>query len=49
MQTTTVIFMVLVLGGLWGGFVALLAHSMRAEKRRSSGAGGSPSAGGNGD
>ncbi len=49
MQVTTMIFMVLVLGVLWGGFAALLAHSMRAEKRRSSGAAGSPNAGGNGD
>jgi hypothetical protein len=27
--------MVLVLGVLWGGFAALLANSMKAEKRRS--------------
>ena len=36
MQTTTIVFMVLVLGVLWGGFAALLIHSMRAERRRSS-------------
>ncbi len=35
MQTTTIVFMVLVLGVLWGGFAALLMHSMKAEKRRS--------------
>ena len=35
MQTTTIVFMVLVLGVLWGGFAALLLHSMKAEKRRS--------------
>ena len=34
MQTTTIVFMVLVLGVLWGGFGALLVHSMKAEKRR---------------
>ena len=37
MQATTLIFMVLVLGVLWGGFVSLLAHSMKAEKRRALG------------
>ena len=42
MQTTTVVFMVLVLGVLWGGFTVLLINSMRAEKRRSE-------AGGDGD
>lgn len=35
METTTVVFMVLVLTLLWGGFTALLVNSMRAEKRRS--------------
>ena len=34
MQTTTIVFMVLVLGVLWGGFAALLMLSMNAEKRR---------------
>lgn len=34
MQPTTWVFMVLVLGVLWGGFAALLLVSMRAEKRR---------------
>ena len=45
MQTTTWIFMVLVLGILWGGFAALLLHSMKAEKRRSSGADVAPGGG----
>ncbi len=40
MQTTTIVFMVLVLGVLWGGFASLLVHSMRAEKRRSQTPGG---------
>ncbi len=35
MQATTVMFMVLVLGVLWGGFATLLVRSMKAEKRRS--------------
>ena len=34
MQTTTWVFMLLVLGILWGGFALLLANSMKAEKRR---------------
>lgn len=34
MQTTTVVFMVLVLGVLWGGFGALLLHSMKTDRRR---------------
>lgn len=34
MQTTTVIFMVLVLGVLWGGFAVLLIHSMKTDKQR---------------
>jgi len=34
-QTTTVIFMVLVLGVLWGGFAVLLIHSMKTDKQRS--------------
>jgi hypothetical protein len=33
-QTTTVIFMVLVLGVLWGGFAVLLIHSMKSDKQR---------------
>jgi hypothetical protein len=33
-QTTTVIFMVLVLGVLWGGFAVLLIHSMKTDKQR---------------
>jgi hypothetical protein len=41
LQATTVVFMVLVLGVLWGGFATLLALSMKAEKRRSLDAGGS--------
>lgn len=28
--------MVVILGGVWGGFAALLLHSMKAEQRRSS-------------
>jgi len=43
-QATTVVFMVLVLGLLWGGFAALLVHSMGAEKRRAGAAGDSPGA-----
>ncbi len=35
MQMTTWVFMVLVLGVLWGGFATLLLISMRADKRRS--------------
>ena len=34
MQTTTIVFMVLVLGVLWGGFAVLLAHSMKADRGR---------------
>ena len=34
MQTTTIVFMALVLGVLWGGFAVLLLNSMSAEKRR---------------
>ncbi len=49
MQTTTLVFMVLVLGVLWGGFAALLTHSMRAEKRRSAGAMDTTNGGENGD
>lgn len=49
MQTTTLVFMVLVLGVLWGGFAALLARSMRAEKRRSTDAMDTTNGGGNGD
>ena len=49
MQATTLIFMVLVLGVLWGGFVALLAHSMKAEKRRALGTSDRRSTGGNDD
>jgi hypothetical protein len=37
-QTTTWVFMLLVLGVLWGGFAALLVNSMRAEKRRATAA-----------
>jgi hypothetical protein len=42
MTTGTVLMMVLILGIVWGGFAALLAVSMRAERRRARG-------GGNGD
>lgn len=35
MQMTAWVFMVIVLGVLWGGFAALLLVSMRADKRRS--------------
>lgn len=49
MQATTLIFMVLVLGVLWGGFAALLAHSMKSEKRRALGSADELSIGGNGD
>ena len=49
MQATTVVFMVLVLGVLWGGFAALLANSMRAEKRRSAAVMETTNGGGNGD
>ena len=35
MQVTTWVFMLLVLGVLWGGFATLLLISMRADKRRS--------------
>ena len=34
MQTGTLVMMVLILGIVWGGFGALLVHSMRVEKRR---------------
>jgi hypothetical protein len=34
MQITTVVFMVLVLGVLWGGFGFLLLNSMNADRRR---------------
>jgi ABC-type Fe3+ transport system permease subunit len=36
-QTTTVVFMVVVLTLLWGGFAALLVHSMRTDGRRPGG------------
>ena len=39
MQTTTMVFMVLVLGLLWGGFAALLVHSMKVDGRRGAAAG----------
>jgi len=42
MTTGTVLMMVLILGIVWGGFAALLAVSMRADRRRTGG-------GGNGD
>jgi len=34
-ETTTVVFRVVVLTLLWGGFTALLVNSMKAQKRRS--------------
>ncbi len=34
MQIGTLVMMVLILGIVWGGFAALLVHSMRVEKRR---------------
>ncbi len=34
MQTSTLVMMVLILGIVWGGFGALLVHSMKVEKRR---------------
>ncbi len=37
MQTGTLVMMVLILGIVWGGFAALLMHSMKAEKRRAAG------------
>jgi len=40
-QTTTVIFMVLVLGVLWGGFAVLLIHSMKTDRKRGGSAGAS--------
>ena len=49
MQATTLIFMVLVLGVLWGGVAALLAHSMKSEKARAAGRVDQLSTGGNSD
>ena len=34
MQTGTLVMMVLILGLVWGGFVALLMHSIKADKQR---------------
>lgn len=49
MQAPTLIFMVLVLGVLWGGFAALLAHSMKSEKARAAGRVDQLPTGGNSD
>jgi len=50
MQTSTLVMMIVVLGIVWGGFLALLVHSMRAEKKRQAGGSlGAPPASVDGD
>ena len=35
MQPETIVMMIIILGVVWGGFVALLIYAMKVERRRS--------------